>query len=439
MSVGGAARGIIMNNLYIAHLAARNCLKSINMNRRKGEIMTENPLVVAPQTDHMLAVKDVKGQVTALHKLFRDVMKEGDHYGVIPGTKKPTLYKAGAEKICLLLRLSPHFKRNFSPDGDHLTVFSECVLIHAPTEMVVSEAGSICTTKETKYAYREATRKCPECGKPAIIKGKAEFGGGWLCFKKRDGCGAKFKDDDPKIAMQSGEREDNPNLYDAHNTVLKMADKRAYVGATLFGTAASDIFTQDVEDFGNIDPNPPPVVEEACLEGQEVEDIELSMEHAHESGQLAEYWVEIKDRVRMANPVQRKRLIAFKDELKASRPEQAAGEDSPANEIAPTQSQEATDPAASTKKRQSKKKAETPGADNVPPASATTETPPSPQERYPEMSPAGAQLMTELEASKDTLGSWWDANTERFKALPPPDQRAIREASDAIENRDQVE
>jgi hypothetical protein len=34
---------------------------------------------------------------------------------------------------------------------------------------------------------------CPKCGKDAIIKGKEEYGGGYLCFKKKGGCGAKFK------------------------------------------------------------------------------------------------------------------------------------------------------------------------------------------------------------------------------------------------------
>lgn len=36
---------------------------------------------------------------------------------------------------------------------------------------------------------------CPACGKKgSIIKGKEEYGGGYLCFKKKGGCGAKFKD-----------------------------------------------------------------------------------------------------------------------------------------------------------------------------------------------------------------------------------------------------
>lgn len=40
---------------------------------------------------------------------------------------------------------------------------------------------------------------CPKCGVVgAIIKGKAEYGGGWLCFKKKKGCGAKLTKEDFK-------------------------------------------------------------------------------------------------------------------------------------------------------------------------------------------------------------------------------------------------
>jgi len=35
--------------------------------------------------------------------------------------------------------------------------------------------------------------ECPDCGKTgAVIKGKEEYGGGWLCFKKKGGCGASW-------------------------------------------------------------------------------------------------------------------------------------------------------------------------------------------------------------------------------------------------------
>jgi len=55
------------------------------------------------------------------------------------------------------------------------------------------------TTQTTKPAPKprattETAHICPECAVPAIIKGKEEYGGGWLCYKKKGGCGAKFKD-----------------------------------------------------------------------------------------------------------------------------------------------------------------------------------------------------------------------------------------------------
>lgn len=40
-----------------------------------------------------------------------------------------------------------------------------------------------------------AAPTCPDCKKSgAIIKGKEEYGGGYLCFGKKGGCGAKFTD-----------------------------------------------------------------------------------------------------------------------------------------------------------------------------------------------------------------------------------------------------
>ena len=41
---------------------------------------------------------------------------------------------------------------------------------------------------------------CPSCGEKAIISSKPEYGGGWICFKKKNGCGKKWgPDDDPRI------------------------------------------------------------------------------------------------------------------------------------------------------------------------------------------------------------------------------------------------
>jgi hypothetical protein len=49
--------------------------------------------------------------------------------------------------------------------------------------------------------------------------------------------------------MKRGEKGENEDPADCYNTVLKMAKKRAYVDAMLTATAASDIFTQDIEEM----------------------------------------------------------------------------------------------------------------------------------------------------------------------------------------------
>ena len=53
--------------------------------------------------------------------------------------------------------------------------------------------------------------------------------------------------------VKQGEKVDNPDIADTYNTVLKMACKRALVHATINATAASDIFTQDLEDLPQAD------------------------------------------------------------------------------------------------------------------------------------------------------------------------------------------
>jgi hypothetical protein len=199
---------------------------------------------------HELTVEELAGQVKKIHEVMAKLMKPETHFGVIPGTKKPTLYKPGAELLNMLFRLDPQYGTEEIRDGDHLIVRSTCTLWHIPTGQRMGSGMGSCSTREAKYAYRRSGRTCPSCGKEdTIIKGKAEFGGGWLCFGKRGGCGAKFKDGDDAIEQQQTEqRVANPDLPDTHNTVLKMSNKRALVAAVLNVTAASEIFTQDVDD-----------------------------------------------------------------------------------------------------------------------------------------------------------------------------------------------
>lgn len=49
---------------------------------------------------------------------------------------------------------------------------------------------------DNKQTAEPKSGGCPQCGVVgSIIKGKPQFGGGWLCYKKKGGCGAKFATD----------------------------------------------------------------------------------------------------------------------------------------------------------------------------------------------------------------------------------------------------
>lgn len=189
-------------------------------------------------------------RVRKIQEVQKRVMQEGRHYGKIPGVDKPSLLKPGAELLCMTFQLDPQFSATETRgDGDHLESVVTCTLYHAPTGRRLGSGIGSCSTKESKYAYRKAERTCPECGKASIIKGKSDYGGGWLCWGKKGGCGAKFGDFEKAITEQPTDRVPNPDVADQYNTVRKMACKRAHVAAVLFVTGASDLFTQDVEEM----------------------------------------------------------------------------------------------------------------------------------------------------------------------------------------------
>lgn len=208
-----------------------------------------------------ISAEDVLGQRDKIKQVMDAVMEKGVHYGEIPGIDKPTLLKPGAEVLAVTFRLAPSYQsEKVFHDDSHLTVISTVTLTHIPTGLVVAEGEGLCTSREKKYAYRGEGRVCPACGEAAIKRSKyppreGDYDGastsdapGWYCFGKIGGCGANFAAEDPRIIGQEAGKIANPDLPDTWNTVLKMANKRALVAAILNGTAASDIFTQDVED-----------------------------------------------------------------------------------------------------------------------------------------------------------------------------------------------
>jgi len=206
---------------------------------------------------HELSVEEVVARVHKVHAIMREAMIEGHHYGKVPGSTKDVLLKPGAELLCMAFRLDPQYGVTTERDGSHLTITSTCTLWHVPTGQRCGSGMGSCSTRESKYAYRQAKRACPKCGAEQINKskfpprGKPQEAPGWYCFAKAGGCGQEFAADDPAITGQVTGRVANEDLADAENTVLKMSNKRSLVAAVLNVTAASDILTQDLEDSGH--------------------------------------------------------------------------------------------------------------------------------------------------------------------------------------------
>lgn len=227
-------------------------------------------IVQVPQsivkTDN-LDICQVKERADLIQDLLKSVMVEGEHYGKIPGVSKNILFKAGAEKIGMVFRINPTYTvKQIDYDNFHRENQVTCTLTHVNGVFVGQGVGS-CSTLESKYRYRNAQRICPTCGVAAIIKGKEQYGGGWVCYKKKNGCGAKYTDDDKLITSQEVGRVENPDIPDLWNTVLKMAKKRAHVDAVITATGASDIFTQDLDP---VDEKPKPKTKQQVYKGQPV-------------------------------------------------------------------------------------------------------------------------------------------------------------------------
>jgi len=197
------------------------------------------------------SVVEVKAQVHKIQTLMRDLMQDGTHYGEsFPGDTKKNLLKPGADKLCFMFRLRPDFTQEIKERPNaHMEVLTRCQIFHIESGNKVAEGVGIASTMEAKHRWRNAGRKCPKCGKETIIAGKKEYGGGFICFAKKGGCGAKFTDDDPTINGQAVGKVENTDIADCYNTVLKISKKRAYVDATITACAASDIFSQDADDL----------------------------------------------------------------------------------------------------------------------------------------------------------------------------------------------
>lgn len=171
---------------------------------------------------------DIRAQVNRIQEVMKTVMQEGQHFGKIPGAgDKPTLLKAGAEKLMMTFRLAPEVEVEPLFLQDAIGYRVKVKLNTFDGRFVGSGVGE-CSSLEEKYKWRAAV--CDEEFEATPVDQRRTK------FSKKYGKVDKVK-------------QVRTNPADQANTILKMAKKRALVDATLTCLAASDIFTQDIEDM----------------------------------------------------------------------------------------------------------------------------------------------------------------------------------------------
>lgn len=224
------------------------------------EIQTVNGAVVKRDfEDYAMTADGVQRQVNLIQEIMRRVMKNGEHYGTIPGCgPKPVLLKPGAEKLCTAFRIAPHFHINKSDTlNGHREYEIVCELKAMHTGVTICEGVGTCSTLEGKYRFRSQTIPTGE-EIPKDYKDRKGFykAKGFVCRK----------DDSGAWEWCRVERVEHDNPADYYNTVLKIGKKRAMIDAVLTATAASDIFIQDidegvepVDDAGGSESGPGPV------------------------------------------------------------------------------------------------------------------------------------------------------------------------------------
>jgi len=218
------------------------------------------------------SISDTREQLQMLEKFVDEVLIIDRDFGVIPGTSgKPTLFKPGAHNIMTAMQC---YSRPQVVDRqiDHVTGF---FYVECMTEIILRSTGDVvavgygsCNSYERKYRYRNQERTCIHCGKETIIKGKAEYGGGWLCWAKKGGCGAKYDDDDSAIVAQVVGQIENTDLLDQANTYLKMAEKRSDVDAAMKLPGVARKFTQDIGDYADPEGDDTAIGEEPAQQPQ---------------------------------------------------------------------------------------------------------------------------------------------------------------------------
>ena len=192
------------------------------MNNAMQKTSIEGQVVPISNNGRSLTAADIRHRINTIQEVMTAVMKEGVHYGIIPGCKKPSLYKPGSEVLLVTFQIATSIHVTDLSTDDCIRYQVRVIGTHAPSGMLLGEGIGECSSNEEKYKWRKAHDD--EFNATPENRRRIKFG--------------KYKD-----------KQVRTEPADVANTILKMAKKRAQVDMTLTTTGASDCFEQDVEDL----------------------------------------------------------------------------------------------------------------------------------------------------------------------------------------------
>lgn len=173
-----------------------------------------------------LSAAQIRADVNLIQEVMKAVMIDKVHYGTVPGCgDKPTLLKPGAEKIASTFRLAIDPVVEDLSTSDEIRYRVAAKVTHQTTGTFLGSGIGEASTSEEKYKWRKAV-SLEEYNSIPDDRRRLKY----------------YKEGQPAMQVRT-------NPADVANTVLKMAKKRALVDAVLTITAASDCFTQDIEDM----------------------------------------------------------------------------------------------------------------------------------------------------------------------------------------------
>ena len=169
-------------------------------------------------------VIDIRRNINMIQEAMQATFKKEVHYGVIPGCGKPSLYKAGAETLIALFKLT--FQPTPLPVEQKEGEVRYLIRMDLSTRdgVLIGSGLGECSSCEEKYMWRKA-----------------------VSDKEFENTAEHLKRIKYKPTYEINQVRVSP--ADMANTILKMAKKRALIDAVLTATAASDIFTQDIQDL----------------------------------------------------------------------------------------------------------------------------------------------------------------------------------------------